>query len=156
MSTMQCSKAPNCKSPCWRWRDTRFDIPQMNKRMRRSKMKHETNLTLKHKVQNNFKNPNPKIYHCQVYAYKGTWVFGKCLFLYLPHGSGMGIYKNYIPVKGMRQGCKTQINLGWGRIVEKFTSAGSRYVYPGWYPMGVWRFFWYLPAYLLLLTLSTV
>jgi hypothetical protein len=55
----------------------------------------------KRKVHDNFKNFNSKVYHRWVYAYKGTWVFGKYPFLYLPHGSSMGIYKNYIPMMGM-------------------------------------------------------
>jgi len=76
-----------------------------------------------------------------MYAYKGAWVFGKYPFLYLPHGLSMGIYKNYIPMMGMR----------WGWVFDKFTSAGSNYVYPGVIPGGGLEIFlapapyWWVP-----------
>jgi hypothetical protein len=45
----------------------------------------------------------------------------------------MDIYKDYIPMKGMR----------WGWVFEKFASAGSDVCIPRLIPGGVWRFFWY-------------
>jgi hypothetical protein len=36
------------------------------------------------------------------------------------------------------------ISQWWVWVFDKFTSAGSNYVYPGWYPAGVGRLFWHL------------
>jgi hypothetical protein len=82
-------------------------------------MKHKTNLALNIKYTTTFKTLTLKY---TTFGYTPTQVLGylaKYPFLYLPHGSGMGVYKDYMLTMGMR----------WRWVFEKFTSAGSNYVY---------------------------